>query len=167
MNIFIDICQEIDIYNHEYGKDNLNIKEKCRKYVTKRKLLNLINNFGDAKYDTNIIGTFIETYFATQGIIDINDFKVEKSDIHSTTIASYKKDNATLKVILKYSDYNIITISFVDKESKDFKYTSSYIISNYLDTRRIGDLKKKKIVDYMDSVYRYLMVDYLSRRLKG
>ena len=74
---------------------------------------------------------------------------------------------STLKVILKYSDYNIITISFVDKESKDFKYTSSYIISNYLDTRRIGDLKKKKIVDYMDSVYRYLMVDYLSRRLKG
>ena len=165
MNIFMDICQEIDIYNHEIIEDKNTIKSRYYHYIRKKKLLNLIESFGKvAVYDNYTINFFINTYLSTIDNILIPNFSIEKSDINRMVTAIYTKDSSVLKIIIRDLNPVLLNLIFYDKESKKYKNPKEFNVPNYLHYTGT-DINRIKIINYTDSVYRFLMVDYLTKRL--
>lgn len=165
MNIFMDICQEIDIYNHEISEGSKGIKSKYYHSMRKKKLLSLIESFGKvAVYDNYTINFFINTYLSTIDNIPLPNFGVEKSDINRMVTAIYTRDSSVLKIIIRNSDPALLNLIFYDKESQDYRRTRDFNVPNYLHYNGT-DINRIKIINYADSVYRLLMVDYLTKRL--
>ena len=160
--VITQICQNIDMYN---GIDQLNkksIRLRIHQYITRRKLLQIINRIKTYPLDSFTMNDFFRNYISTLDFIHLDGCECAeekdqflftiKTDKVTVVYSTRKLNNQTISVSAKWSD-NIYTWSatyhdrFVVKDKDDIiaaqkttvakKYESLLCgyISTYLLTR--------------------------------
>lgn len=167
-SIFLDICQEIDIFNHDYqDKEKLTLKDKYQRYVRRKKLLKLIDKILNVPiYNISTLYFFFVTYNSTVNIISLDKAKIIYSDINHRFSMEYNKNDLVIKLFISDANNNTLNVISYNKQVDEYSYSLDFMVYNKLQYKGTDD-RREKMVNFIDAIFRETIAEYLYKRLGG
>ena len=171
MGVFLDLCHEIDIFNHDCEKENSFI-EKVKLKIRLNKLNKTIEKLISLpNMNVETIYEFLITYEATYNIIKIENcnFTVTFSDILENYCFNKNNENYILECKMNAKYNNNVSVRFFDL---NYSYSTEERNLLEMDFQDIlayqgSNEKTKKIIQIANDTLKEAIGKYLLCRLRG
>ena len=172
MGVFLDLCNEIDIFNYDCKAENISLIEKVKLKIRLKKLnkaieklISLPNLYIETIYE------FMITFDATKNIIKVKDVNFDSyfSEIHENYFFSKTNDDFLLECKMSANYNNNLSIRFFDKRysnSSEKKELVDMDFQNVLSYQGENE-RVKLIVNIANDSFKEAIGKYLLCRLRG